>query len=778
MDNKINKRNSSLKLGTKVTLCVGIVQIPIFIIAAILHIQTIRDDFLETVKWRSQTIAQSLQGRVADLSSYSPKMQRTLGLNVDCQVLLDHNKNNGFKHIGVIGSDGKVIAHTDSELIGTVEHKGIWKKVAVSFTTTANLGKKAYDTLFPVFSKTESLPVAYIDIGFSRKNVDDKIRNAIIYTVGFFFTFLLLSFILISWLLRRYVTHPIVELSKAAVLLAGGDKETGAVNSKLDEVSLLQDSFQYMSDAIKKQINELNKEIYDRKEAEHMLSKSEKNLRVTLDSIGDAVIATDTQGLITRMNPVAEELTGWCYKDAVGKPLDDVFIIVNALNDEKVESPVKKVLATGEIVGLANHTALIAKDGTKIQIADSGAPIQDDSGNVAGVVLVFRDVTEEYALQERLRQSEKMDAIGQLAGGVAHDFNNVLAGILGAAELLGNYTSKEEKALKLHKMIIESVDRAAGLTQKLLIFARKQTTVSTSIDVHKYIDEAVALLDSTIDKRIKIEVNLVASNSTVIGDPSQLQSAFLNLAINASHAMPTGGVISIKSSNVTLDKVYCETSNFDIAPGPYIDIEIRDTGKGIDKQDLPRIFEPFFTTKEQGEGTGLGLAAVFGTVQEHCGVINVYSEIGKGTSFHIYFPLSESEAETVENNPILIHGEGNILLIEDEPGMRLTADMILKDLGYNVILAENGKEGLKIFKEAPDRYDLILLDMIMPEMNGSDCFYEIKKIRPDMKVILSSGFTREEELKEMKNKGLTAFVSKPFRSTEISQAVHNALCGS
>lgn len=509
-------------------------------------------------------------------------------------------------------------------------------------------------------------------------------------------------------------------------------------------------------------------------ESEFEALKNKENLRITLDSIGDAVIATDVEGKVTTMNPVAVTLTGWKLEEARGKPLLEVFNIINALTREKAENPFNKVMATGQIVGLANHTALLSKDGHEYQIADSGAPIHDINQNIVGVVLVFRDVTKEYELRDRLNHSQKMDAIGQLAGGVAHDFNNMLGAILGAADVLGRKL-EDDKSKKFHGIIVNCAERASNLVDKLLSFARKQPESSTKIDLHEVLFDTLAILKNTLDKRIHLKLENDASKSMVIGDPSQLQSIFINLGINASHAMKEGGKITISTTVVHMDEKDCEMNSFQIFPGDFIQVEFRDTGTGIPKELLSKIFEPFFTTKELGQGTGLGLSAVLGTVQQHQGSISVYSEEGKGTSFHILLPLAANGAVESKSETVRKEGSGRILVIDDEVAMLATAQAILEDLGYEVELAEDGQMGLDIFKANSEMFDLVLLDMIMPKMNGRDCFFELKKVRNDIKIVLTSGFTLEKDLHDIKEAGLDGFVKKPYRSASLSEIVHKIL---
>jgi signal transduction histidine kinase len=388
---------------------------------------------------------------------------------------------------------------------------------------------------------------------------------------------------------------------------------------------------------------------------------------------------------------------------------------------------------------------------------------------------ITQHIAEIHDKEEQLRHSQRMDAIGQIAGGVAHDFNNMLGGIIGAAELLGTRLPDDEKARKYHELIVKSAQQAASLTQKLLTFARKQPQASLTFDIHDSIKEMTSLLGSTIDRRIRVETKLEAKPSLVEGDPAQLQNAFLNLGLNASHAMPDGGLISISSQTVDLDEAYCRTSHFHIEPGTYVQVEIRDTGCGIPPENLQRIFEPFFTTRERGKGTGLGLAAVYGTVKQHHGAINVYSEVGRGTSFHILLPLSGATTPEPVVPPTVQPGHGRILVVDDEDVMRDTARAILEDLGYEVQDVEDGLQALEMFAKAPESIDLVLLDMIMPRMNGHDCFLELKKIKPEVKVVVSSGFSRDEDLASMRANGLCGFIRKPYHRAELSQVVHRAL---
>ena len=385
-----------------------------------------------------------------------------------------------------------------------------------------------------------------------------------------------------------------------------------------------------------------------------------------------------------------------------------------------------------------------------------------------------RDISERKKLQSQLRHSEKMQAIGQLAGGIAHDFNNMLSGIMGAAELMSLDLPENDRSQKLKGIIINSTKRAAGLTEKMLTFAREKEITRRSVDIHHIITDTVDLLRNTIDRRIEIATSLDAQSVRVHGDDAQLQSALLNMGINASHAMPDGGRITIKTKTVALTEAFCHASSFAVSPGDFVHIEVKDTGVGIPEDILPRIFDPFFTTKEVGKGTGLGLAAVFGTVQEHQGAIEVESVSGAGTSFHVYLPVDENIQSSSDGSKVF-SGTGTILLVDDEESIRETGSIILQKLGYKVILADDGHQAIDVYRANQGAIDLVILDMVMPKLNGRQVLGALKEIDPGVQVVLASGFINADDLQVMNEAGLRAFVRKPLGMTELSKAVYFAL---
>jgi len=520
----------------------------------------------------------------------------------------------------------------------------------------------------------------------------------------------------------------------------------------------------------------ISRDITERKHSENQLAAERERLAVTLQSIGDGVITTDVAGNVVLMNRVSEKLTGWIQQEAKGKPLTTVFHIINEQTGKPIGNPVENVLATGEIVGSANHIVLNAKEDTEYLIADSGAPIFDKNHEIIGTVLVFRDITEEHRKDRQLHQAQKLESVGILAGGIAHDFNNILAGIMNAAELLKSpKRTLDDKGKKYVDLILQASERAADLVAKLLAFGRKGKNVSTTVDIHKIVDDTLSILNNTIDKKIVISVNKKSRKNKVIGDDSSLQNALLNLCINASHAMPDGGRIQITTRNVELNKTHCTASTFDLNPGEYCEIEVSDTGCGIPFEDLNHIFEPFYTTKEQGKGTGLGLSAVYGTIQDHHGSITVNSAYGSGTTFNLLLPCSDEEIEVKNISKDVQSGSGLILLVDDEELIQITGKIMLEEFGYNVLLAGNGHEAVEIFQKQNKEIDLVIMDMIMPEVNGREAFYKMKEIDKNCKIIFSSGFTKNENISELKESGLLGFLRKPFRDYELSQLLAEIL---
>lgn len=424
-------------------------------------------------------------------------------------------------------------------------------------------------------------------------------------------------------------------------------------------------------------------------------------------------------------------------------------------------------LKTGRIIKLTNDTILISRDGKERKIANSAAPICSDNKKIFGVVLVFRDVTQEYAMREQILHMQKMEAIGQLAGGIAHDFNNLLTTIMGNIELLEvGMTFKGENKKKI-ATINKALDRAADMTEKLLGFARKGKQNQQLVKMHNTIQEVVELLRRSINPNIVIQLNLNASQDVIKCDPTQLHNTILNLAINAQDAMPNGGILFFKTVVVTIDKIKSQELKPNIQPGIYIEFILRDTGMGMDKTTLKPI----------GKGTGLGLASVYGLVQSLKGAIDVSSILHKGTSVRIYLPIKKvykTKIRPVKDKAksiVVSKGKGHILIGEDDKNVKDYVKMALKKSGYQVSHCWNGWEAVEWYKEHGQTEDLILMDERMPILSGRETFKKLKKMNPDVKVIIMTGYTKDGIISKLLHAGVLDYIYKPFSIAKLSHKI-------
>ncbi len=405
----------------------------------------------------------------------------------------------------------------------------------------------------------------------------------------------------------------------------------------------------------------------------------------------------------------------------------------------------------------------------------------DEGTGKEAIQVCFYDITdrkkqeeEKRMLENRLHQSEKLQAIGQLAGGVAHDFNNQLTGIIGFADLLRYELQGNYRLSHYVDNILTAARHSADLTRQLLAFARKGKYLSVEVDVHRTITEVISLLQHSIDKRIVLQQIFKADPSLVNGDPAQIQNAILNLALNARDAMPKGGSLIFETKTVDLDGEFCSMKTDLITPGKYIEISVTDTGTGMTEDIQERIFEPFFTTKEVGKGTGMGLAAVYGTVKNHRGLIDVYSRIGRGTTIKVYLPVATSASETGSEDvseSVSFDGKLNILIVDDEDIVCMIAREMLEVKGHSVSVCKDGNEAVELYRKNWKDIELVILDMVMPQMNGADTFRSLRDINPDVKVLLSSGYSITGEAQNLIDQGAKGFIQKPFTFEELTKSI-------
>ncbi|NCD32533.1 MAG: response regulator [Spartobacteria bacterium] len=602
---------------------------------------------------------------------------------------------------------------------------------------------------------------------------------------------------LVYGILSKFI-QPILHLTRASVAFADGGTLLPIKKRGRDEVGILTDAFIDMRTSISEKIEyiarqneELRIEMLERQRAEEAIRNSERNLEITLNSIGDAVIATDGKSNITRMNPIAENLTQWPQHEALNKPLSEVLHLIDAETRTACPDPVQQIINSGKTVSLQEHTLLISRKGDECRIADSGAPIRNSDGDIVGAVLVFRDVTEEYMLQRRLIQAQKMEAIGTLTGGIAHDFNNIISGVIGPLSMIENRVGKErpenwERFETYFDMIKKNSYRAADMIRQLLMLSHEQDMFFSDTDIIEALRHVIQIAEGSFDKSVVIEAELPEKICRINGNATQIEQVFLNIMINAAHSMTImraderdwGGTLHINCQLVSI-RQSANDSELHLAEGDYWVVRISDTGVGMKPSMQARIFDPFFSTKDKGSGTGLGLSMAYNLVKQHGGSISVYSEVKTGSCFSIYLPVSNKDTVIQHEKNVtdaLTAGSGLVLVVDDEESLRMVAQEMLHDCGYETIEANNGRDALTLFKERKEDIRCVLLDMLMPGISGQETYMQMKAIDPDVNVILTSGFRQDQRAQATMEAGAKAFLQKPYSISQLAEVIH-ALCG-
>jgi len=514
------------------------------------------------------------------------------------------------------------------------------------------------------------------------------------------------------------------------------------------------------------------------KETQDALAAETERLRVTLRSIGDGVIATDIDGRLVLLNKVAETLTGWSQSEAEGRLLDEVFKIINEHSRAVVDNPVARVLAEGEVVGLANDTVLVSRDGTERVIADSGAPIRDQQSRTIGAVLVFRDMTEARQREEEARRAETLESIGILAGGLAHDFNNLLSGIFGNIALARLDLASGEDATERLAAAEKAMSRAKHLTEQLLTFSSGGTPVRAVVSPRTLLQEAAEFALSGANTRC--ELNVADDLWHMEADAAQIARVVSNIVINSDQAMPDGGVIALAAENVSVGSgsVASLPGTRGLAPGRYVHIAIKDTGVGIPAKLLSRVFEPYFTTKQSG--SGLGLSVSYSIIRQHGGHLHIESETGVGTTCHIYLPAVEAKAADGTEKPAeMIRGTGRVLVLEDEDVVWSACSGMLEVLGYEPCRAHDGAEMLQMYRAAMDTeqaFAAVIMDLTIPAgVGGKEAISELREMAPDVKAVVSSGYSSDPVMAEFETHGFDAMIAKPYRIEELAQVLHEVI---
>ena len=509
-----------------------------------------------------------------------------------------------------------------------------------------------------------------------------------------------------------------------------------------------------------------------RRAADSALRESSEKYRTILESIEEGYFETDQKGNLTFSNEAFCKILGYPRNQLLGMNSCDYTTPDTA---EKIPRIMEQIKQTGRPEDVTDYD-VIRKGGSEAALELSISLLTDKDGKPAGFRGMVRDVSqrketeeEKRLLETQLQQAQKMESIGTLAGGIAHDFNNILMGIQGNATLMLLKIESEHPNYKKIKSIEKFVQNGTELTRQLLGFARRGKYLVKTTDLNEVIEKSSALFART-KKEIQVHTVFHDEIWAVEVDRGQIEQALLNLYVNAWQAMPAGGDVYLKTRNVMLDSSYVKP--FKVELGKYVEISVSDTGVGIDRKTRERIFEPFFTTKEMGRGTGLGLASVYGIIKSHSGYIDVHSEKEKGTTFTIYLPASEKEAVREKTVPAaMLKGTGAILLIDDEKMILDVGRELLEELGYTVLSALSGREALDIFQKNSDKIDLVIMDMIMPGMGGGETFDRLRAINPNIKVLLSSGYSVNGQASKILHRGCDGFIQKPFNLNRLAEKI-------
>ncbi len=504
----------------------------------------------------------------------------------------------------------------------------------------------------------------------------------------------------------------------------------------------------------------------------HKQAQAELNrLMTAIEQTPESIVITDTQGTILYVNPAFEQVTGYSRTEAIG--LNTRLLKSNRQNKAFYRELWTRISAgevwRGRFINKKKNGALFTEEAVI-------APVRDEKGAVMNYIAIKRDISHELELENQYRQTQKIDSIGRLAGGVAHDFNNILAVICGHTDLALTQVSPDSPLRSNLENIQESAERAANLTRQLLAFARRQVIEPRRVNLNELIINLNKMLHRLIGEDIKLVTQTAPDLGPIRADPSQIEQVLLNLVVNARDAMPDGGSLTIQTDNVTLDEDYARRHL--VTPGEYVMVSVSDTGVGMTEEVKQHIFEPFFTTKEQGKGTGLGLATCFGIIQQSNGHIHCDSQVGEGTQFRIYLPCVQQPDDAAANRETpanLPQGTETILLAEDEPSLRRLMARVLRAQGYTVLEAADGNEALALAQANGPKIQLLITDVIMPGLSGKMLAEWLGQVNPAIKVLFISGYINNNAVRDAMSKAGTFFLQKPFNPLDLAKKVRAAL---
>ena len=571
-------------------------------------------------------------------------------------------------------------------------------------------------------------------------------RGQLISWIAMFFS--LGAALMLGMFFTGRLIKPILSLGNAFKRVEDGDYNTIVKADSKDELGLLTESFNHMVS---------------------FLSESRSYIESIIKSLPNMLIVIDSDNRIITTNNTTEQVLGYEKKELLGKP------IITLLAGEGIVPALQNIIKKKTV--LNSKKLLVAKNGSRIPTLFSASTLFSSDGKIRGIVCIAQDVSRFEQLEEQVRQSQKIDSIGRLAGGVAHDFNNLLTVILGVSQILENEQAQNSAVADKAKLISDTATRAAILTKQLLTFSRQEVIRPRVIDLNTAMKESKKMLDRLIGENIAIEFHSAPNLHPIKADVGQINQILMNLAVNARDAMPDGGKLIFETSNVDIGNDYI-LQHHESLVGAYVMMVISDTGIGMDEKTKNRIFEPFFTTKGVGKGTGLGMSTVFGIVKQNNGMIQVYSEPGKGSTFKIYWPkteILEIQESNVSEGTAVPTGQESILLVEDEEAVRMVTAATLRKYGYTVLEASNSAEAIQKIQLQQDSVNLLLTDVIMPGMDGRKLADLLKEKQPELRILFMSGYTENAIIHQGVLEENINFISKPFIQKNLLEEVRKVL---
>ncbi len=532
-------------------------------------------------------------------------------------------------------------------------------------------------------------------------------------------------------------------------------------------------------ESLRRRVAELEAEVVQR--GGEALAAGGERYRLLIERMNEGFVATDRDNHVALVNARMADMLDYSREELHGRYLGDFFDDENRAKLEQQEQHRRHGLAA------PYEVTWTSKEGRRIDTVVSPTSLQDAEGRFIGSFAVVTDVTERKRseqerrrLERRIQQAQKMESLGLLAGGVAHDFNNLLVGVLGNAGLALMELPPKSPVYELVRQIETAALRASELTNEMLAYSGKGKVIIEAIDLSALVEEMAQLLRASISKKCTLEFDFAPELGTIEGDPAQIRQVVMNVITNASEAIGDDiGTITLQTGMVDADREVLSSTYMDdgLDPGPYVFLEVTDTGCGMEPDNLAKIFDPFFTTKFTGRG--LGLAAALGIVRGHAGAVKVTSTVGVGTSFRILFPLSgrplEKEAEPPNSLETGVHHSGCVLVVDDEEMVRRVAAATLESVGYSVLTASDGSDAVEVFRRRGEEIDAVLLDMTMPRMGGEEACREIRRLRPDAKIIVASGFSEQEAAQRFAGEDVDGFLQKPFRPNALMEKVRRLL---